>query len=270
VLMSFDGGRLLELSPEGVVNFDINSPGRPLHHDIAGGSPYRYALNAALQGNVVVDGFYVFDDSGAVVAEWDLRDHVTVGTTGIGAFWQIQFPFSIDWSHANSIELDGPDHVLISLKHQNALLRVVSNPTLADFGTIEWVLDGGDSSLDSDYTWPNGGRFKDQHHLSRLSDGNLAVFDNLSLTRSRALLLNVDDVAGTVSEGESWLHIERCAVQGSVYERPDGSFVSMCTSAGSVWQLQRGDADPSWTMDLLCITRSGGAGHLARAIPVDL
>ena len=227
-------------------------------------------LNAAVHGNSVVDGFYVLDDAGAVVAEWDLADHVEVGVGLLGAFWFSEFPNAGDWSHANSIEPDGDGHVLISLKHLNALLRVVSDPDAPDFGAIDWVLGGSEVGLDADFRWVGRGDFLDQHHVARLSTGGLSVFDNLSAKRSRALLLTVDEAAGTVAEDASWELSSRCPIQGSVYELPGGNLLSMCQDDGAVWELRRGSPTPVAKFDVLCRTTTSGAGHLARALPVTL
>ncbi len=270
VMLGLGDRTLVEVSASGEEAYRLTNTDRPMHHDIAIGPVHRYALNASQHGSTVVDGFYVLDDAGDIIAEWDLANHVEVGTSGIGGFWLMEFPFAADWSHANSIEIDGPDHVLISLKHLNAILRVVSNPDRGDFGTIEWTLDGGRNSLPSDFVWSGGGAFLDQHHVSRRANGGLTIFDNFSQPQSRAIAVAIDEGAGTVTETGSWPFESRCAIQGSVYELSGGSILSLCSTSGTVREFPSTSDTPAWEVNLLCLQRSGGSGHLARAIPVDL
>jgi len=270
LLLALGGRDLLETDVTGRDETRVLGTERPLHHDVALGEDYRYVLNADQHGITVVDGFYVFDVDGNLVGEWDLADHVVVGDTGAGAFWMMEFPFAVDWSHANSIELDGPDHVLLSLKHLNTILRVVANPDRPDFGTVEWFLDGGRSSLASDFTWTDAGIFRDQHHVSRLADGSLGLFDNTSQKTSRAMVLDIDEGNRTVAEGTSWPFPFRCAIQGSLYEQPGGNVLGMCSTSGLVHEFTPDGSEPEWEAEVLCLQRSAGSGHLARAIPVDL
>ncbi len=120
-------------------------------------------------------------------------------------------PMGLDWGHGNAVIPDGPEHWIVSLRHQDALVR------LARDGTVDWILanpDGWPEALadkrlaptDPELVWPFH-----QHAPERLEDGGLLVFDNgnyrstpygpLSLEPqySRLVVFDVDAEARTVA-----------------------------------------------------------------------
>lgn len=267
--------QIVERTPAGEVLWTADGFERPLHHDLYRGGDYVYALNAADHAGTVVDGLYVLRD-GAVVAEWDLADHVAVGGDGVSdPFWQQWFPGSDDWSHGNSVWSDGA-RVLLSLRWQDAVLEIGGDPTAPDFGAIRWVVTGtAASDLDSDYRF-TAGSFDGQHCAIPTADG-FAVFDNRAMNLdSRAVLFAMDDAAGTITEVASWSVGEHCDIQGGAYPLADGGMLATCATGGRVMAFAADAADAAWQMAPTCGDAAGGGGPgggpptLARGIPVSL
>lgn len=265
-LWSYGQTDVVEMTPDGARLWQATGFDRPLHHDVNKGGGLVYVLNASEHDGVVVDGLYVLRD-GALVAEWDLYDHVEVSADGTAdPFWWGWFPGSEDWSHANSVWSDGVRGV-VSLRWQDAILEIVADPDAADFGAITSTLVGTSSDLTSDFAWTDGGDFDGQHHVTPV-EGGYALFDNQGMSEdSRALLLDVDTAAGTVREGESWSLDLHCDIQGAAYPLEDGGLLATCATEGRVFRYTPGNPDPVWEMTASCGS-AGGPASLARGVPV--
>jgi hypothetical protein len=259
---------IVEMTAGGERLWEATGFDRPLHHDLNKGGGRVYALNADAHDNVVVDGLYVLQD-GALVAEWDLYDHATVGSDGTpDPFWWGWFPGSEDWSHANSVWSDGTVAVL-SLRWQDAIIEIAADPAAPDFGTITSTLTGSSNSdFISDFTWTDGGDFDGQHHVTPTADGYL-MFDNQGGAEpSRALRIEVDDASATVAEAESWSMDQHCEVQGGAYPLSDGSVLATCATEGRILRFVPGEPEAVFDMSATC-GRSGGATIVARGVPLD-
>ena len=87
-------------------------------------------------------------------------------------------PVGLDWGHANAVFPDGPDHWIVSFRHQDTLIR------LGRDGQLDWILanpDGWSKELDAFRLTPVGESFAwpfHQHGPERDRDGGLVVFDN--------------------------------------------------------------------------------------------
>ena len=266
--------RVTLVEATGEVVFDVSGFDLPLHHDAAIQGDHVLLLNADEHDGHVVDGMYVLDATGATVAAWDLADHVAV--TGEGSsdvFWTQTFPNATDdWSHGNGVTPDGEDHVLVSLRWQDAVVRVASDPGAEDFGEIDWVLTGQPGTdLPGDFTWPEGGGFVGQHHATRLADGGVGVFDNgRPADGSRGLFLDVDLATMTVTERESWPVGEFCFVTGGAAELPGGGALVTCDTDRTVYEFVPGEAAPVWEATIACETTAAGFGSVVNAHPVFL
>ncbi len=269
-LWSYGQTDIIEMEPGGLRLWEASGFDRPLHHDLNKGSGRVYALNAEEHDGVVVDGLYVLE-GGAVVAEWDLYDHVTiVGTGQSDPFWQSWFPGAEDWSHANSVWSDGTTAV-VSLRWQDAVLEISADPLAPDFGTILSTLTGTeDSDLTSEYTWVGGGDFDGQHHVTPTADGYL-LFDNRGLGEfSRALNVTVDRTADTVAEGESWSVLMHCDIQGAAYPLEGGNVLVTCATESRVQEFESGNSIALWDLTASCGPAGGpgGGAFTARGVPV--
>lgn len=274
IVMTIDGERAARLTAGGQWLYDVDGFDRPLHHDLTAVGDYVYIINASQQGDLVVDGMYVLDTTGAVVATWDLADHVTVTGPGSGGFWSTVFPGASDFAHTNGLSADGPDHLLMSLRLFDAVVRLVADPADPSFGEIEWALTGNDNAIvQSDFVWTDGGSFEGQHHPSPLGSdsatGGIAVFDNAPDNEdSRALFLDIDPVSGTVSERASWSVGRHCSIQGGAYELQGGGALATCQDISMVYEFVPDNPAPVWTGKLTC--DGGSPGRIDRARPVFL
>lgn len=266
-----DGSSLTELGADGATRWTASGFGYPLHHDVERGGDLVYALFAHQVDDRVLDGVYVLRD-GDVVATWLLEDHVT--PTGAGeadGFWQREFPGADDWSHANSLWSDGRD-LLVSLRWQDAVLKLDGDPASDTFGAVDWVLTGTqDGDVPGDFAWTDGGGFDGQHHAS-LVDGGVTVFDNgPSAADSRAVRIALDEDASTAREVGSWSMGRHCEVQGGVSLVGDSVLVT-CATASTVSEFGAGDDAPRFTLTASCggSAGPGGATGWSRAMPVSL
>lgn len=134
--------------------------------------------------------------TGKVLLEWRSLDHVPVTETQAGL---TASPF--DYFHVNSVSLYTPDELLISSRNTWTLYRVDRHS-----GTVIGRIGGKSSN----YSMGAGTTFYWQHHARAEPGGFVSVFDDGSSppeeSRSRGLLLAVDDTKGTVSLLKSFTH----------------------------------------------------------------
>lgn len=271
IVAVLDGDRVLRFDPMGVRQFDVSGFERPLHHDVAIHGDRTVALAAYAENDLVLDGLYILDAQGETAGTFSLGDAIDVQGPGIdGPFWDFLWPDATDWSHSNGVTPDGPQHVLLSSRWQDAILRIDVDPTSPTFGDIDWTLVGtSDSQLTSDYTWTDGGGFTGQHHPQRRPGGGISVFDNgPDGANSRALLLDLDETNQTVSEAASWDMGLHCPVMGGVYELDSGSVLATCSSAGGVGEFVPGQTVAAYRVILGC--NGIPMADINRARPISL
>ena len=269
IVMVLDGMRAARLKPTGEWLYDVSGFSRPLHHDTAALGDYAYVINAYQEGNFVLDGLYVLDSAGEIVAEWDVESFLPPSGSGGGGFWGDVFPGASDFAHANGLSADGDSHLLLSLRLHDAVIRLAADPNDLSFGSTQWALTGNAASLvESDFAFTDGEGFEGQHHPSPLGgdtdSGGVAVFDNAPAgVDSRALFLDIDQSTGSVSVRESWPVGEHCSVQGGAYELPSGGVLATCNDSATIREFVPGSQDPVWTGRVSCAT--GPVGRIDRA-----
>jgi len=253
----------------------------PIHHDVHRAGEWTYVLNASVQEEegvaYIMDGLYVHDRSGDIVANWSLGDHVVPSGPGLqGGFWASFFGSSVDFSHANGVWLSG-DELVLSFRALSTVIGIAGDPLDPDFGAIRWVLDGdGDQRLGSDLALSSSVTskvgFQDQHSPSTVEAGSLVLFDNRAAGEgpSRAIRLSMDPGAGTAEITDAWDLDSHCAVQGSAYELPNGHVVATCAVNGTVVEFAPGKTEPVWSGRVVCQQDGILPGLLVRAQPVDL
>jgi outer membrane protein assembly factor BamB len=136
--------------------------------------------------------------TGKVLFEWSSLDHVGVDETWMG---KPAANTVLDYFHINSIGETSDGNLLISGRNTSALYKVDRKT-----GDVIWRLGG----KKSDFSFSDSAaQFHWQHDGRAWSDTLYSVFDNganSSETRSRGLLLNVDESAKTVSLEQDFLH----------------------------------------------------------------
>jgi hypothetical protein len=253
---------IAEIAASGAELWRSSGFDRPLHHDVARGGRYVYALQADAVDGVIVDGLYVLE-GGREVARWDLRDHVAVeGPGGPALFWNDWFPGAVDWSHANSVWSDG-SRALLSLRWQNAVVSLDADPASATFGAIDWIVVGAPASLATD--WVTDGSFYGQHHATPTATG-FAVFDNRPIgVPSRAVTFDLDPGARRATETASWVLDRNCPIQGGAAPLPDGGMLVTCMAGSEISAFGAEDAVARWSMAPTC--GSGPPAPGAQAVP---
>lgn len=248
----------------------------PLHHDVYKHGGFIYALNHssyALGGTeAVVDGFYVFDEGGQQVAQWELNDHVSYSASELRGTSR-DFPGASEWSHGNSIFVDDSG-VYMSTRHLSTVWKIRSY-TDENFGAIEWKLTGDpESSVTDDFVLSGAtgvtdqADFLQQHHATIAADGILTIFDNRTRPdASRALAIEFDPANGTATIVASHAVPVQCNIQGGAFRLPNGDMIATCAVEGKAYHYRRNGGDaPSFTFAPRC-TIPGGSDDSA---PVPL
>lgn len=134
---------------------------------------------------VVGDMVIEFTPEGDVVWAWDSFEHLDVNRMGYHTFepfWDTRgFPNHADWTHGNGVHHDPRDNgVLISLKHQDAVLKVDRA------GEIQWILGhhkDWSAALQPRLLTPIGDLvwFWHGHNPRVTSKGTIIMYDNAIL-----------------------------------------------------------------------------------------
>lgn len=128
------------------------------------------SANTSVKATVVQE----FDPSGTLVFEWNSLDHLGAELYGPGLFLNTS---SFDYMHANAIERDVDDNLILSMRGANLAVKI-DHLT----GNVIWKL-GGNAS---DFTFTNDPGFSGQHDIRVLDNGNISIFDNNFPTNSKA------------------------------------------------------------------------------------
>lgn len=244
---------------------------RPVHHLIYKHDSYTYVINAGEYDNKVIDGFYILDEAGNIVKDWEMQDHLEITGTGTAdPLWSSIFPGATDWSHTNSIWSDGKT-VTLSLRLQNAILNINADQTDSAFGDVNWTITGASSDIISDYSFSDRGGFSNQHSVIPVDCG-LLMFDNGGMNQdSRGLQIQLNN-DGTAQETASWPLSTYCDNEGSTFILDNGNAIVTCAPDNHLEELNS-TGEAVWTMTASCKgSGSGppGGGGLSRGIPVTL
>ncbi|HLI61091.1 MAG TPA: arylsulfotransferase family protein [Solirubrobacteraceae bacterium] len=184
--------------------------------------------------------------SGKVLFDWSSLDHVAVDETYMGKPAGNEV---LDYFHINSVGETSDGNLLISGRNTSALYKVDRHS-----GKVIWRLGG----KRSDFSFGSDANFHWQHDGRAWSDTLYTVFDNGAMgseARSRGLLLNVDESAGSVSLVQEYLH--------------PAAFVS--PALGSVTRLNDGRIFVGWgDQPYFSEFDSGGAMLLDGQLPVGV
>ena len=131
-------------------------------------------------------------ESGKVLFEWHSIEHVGLDES-YATVSQDGRP-GLDYFHANSIEVDHDNNLLVSARQTFTVYKIDRNT-----GEIIWRLGG----KNSDFKMGPGTRFSFQHDARRHRDGTISVFDNgttifhhtvpEAVEESRGIVLKLDE-----------------------------------------------------------------------------
>ncbi|HHO49708.1 MAG TPA: hypothetical protein ENK18_02280 [Deltaproteobacteria bacterium] len=263
ILMISDRSRVIELSLGGEVLLDLRRGidfDRYIHHDVLRHGDRIYVPRVQQISDqdeaFLIDGIYVFDDSGALVGElstqglWPLPQN----PWALEGYWAMLFPGAYDVTHANSLSIDARGDLVVSFRHLHALVGFQADPDAPGFGAQRWALVGdpqspaapGDVLLTAEPGIGTG--FMGQHDANFAPDGTLLMLDNrfTSNEDARVLQLTVDLEAQTAHIQESWSLDRVCPVQGSARALPAGHVLADCSTGGHLYELAPGSASLRW------------------------
>lgn len=146
---------------------------------VAGGHPAASVTQAVVQ-EVRPDGFVVF--------QWRSLDHIP-----ISASYEDLKAAAIRYIHNNSIDVDTDGNLLLSLRHCAAVVKVSRNT-----GDVLWIMGGklNQFTFIDEHEENAPTYFSYQHHVIRLPNGNITMFDNGNLRSpqfSRCLEYEIDE-----------------------------------------------------------------------------
>ncbi len=193
-----EGTALFTCFPE-VVQADLSSVG----------GPTRGQLHSPIFQEVDIR-------TGKLLLEWRGIDHIPL----TDSYLPMSEPF--DYLHINSINVAPDGHLLVSGRHTWTLYKVDRRT-----GEVIWRLGG----KNSDFQLTDDATFAWQHDAQQPAKGTITVFDNGSEgsinteTRSRGLVLNVDETGRKVTLAQAFMHPKPllAVAMGSVQTLPSGN-----------------------------------------------
>jgi hypothetical protein len=169
--------------------------------------------------------------TGTLLLEWHSADHIAPDESVLPAPTTTASPAATtsadstaapveavyDTTHVNAIEQDTDGNLLVSARNTSTVYKVDRTT-----GAILWRLGG----TNSDFQMGDGAKFALQHDARRHPDGTITIFDDGSGPgTSRAIVLNVDEVAKTATLVRSYLHphAKMAMSQGNMQVLPNGN-----------------------------------------------
>jgi hypothetical protein len=135
--------------------------------------------------------------TGKLLLEWRGVDHVPL----TDSYLPVSEPF--DYLHINSVKVAPDGNLIVSARHTWSIYKVNRKT-----GEIMWRLGG----KRSDFDMGKGAQFAWQHDAQQPVQSTISVFDNGSdgsintETRSRGVVLGVDEVGRKVKVAQEYLH----------------------------------------------------------------
>lgn len=177
--------------------------------------------NARVYDPVVVERSF----QGKTIWHWNGRDHIEIqDAVGPDVDFAAAPPRHVDYAHPNAISVTPDGNLLISLKHQDCVLKI-SRETRE----VIWRL-GGRMCKKNEFRFvddPYNG-FSHQHSVRSLTNGNVLLFDNGTLHEqqtSRAVEYEINEEDRTARLKWSYSNGQFTHAQGSVQRLCNGNTV---------------------------------------------
>jgi len=191
------------------------------------GNEYRIVdMDTVVQGGqpgvTVIGGvIQIQDTSNNVLFHWSTFDHFNI--TDAGDNVDLTDPYSIDYAHINSIEMDTDSTIILSSRNMHELTKI----RISD-GEIIWRMGGKNNmfTFNSDTSI-----FSGQHDFRKLPNGQYSVFDNnwfSGINGSRASFYELDEqnhFANLVKQLKSYPEPVHGHIMGNVQPLPNGNRV---------------------------------------------
>jgi hypothetical protein len=127
----------------------------------------QYVLNGDTAAIVHSHTIHHMDVDNNEIWQWRAIDHYDI--LDVDQYVNLT-QHSIDWTHCNAIEIDYDDNILLSTRNFNEITKINRNT-----GDIIWRFGGEKNQFQ---IHNNNREFSRQHDVQRLSNGNLAFFNN--------------------------------------------------------------------------------------------
>lgn len=148
-------------------------------------TPYGGPANGTLIDIVLQEQ----DENKNVIFEWRGIDHMPIEDTQL----DLNSPGTIDFLHTNAIDVDDDGNWLLSHRNFSEITKIDRQT-----GEIIWRLGGAGN----EFTFTNDIGFYNQHHINRLENGNISLFDNGNYhtpPHSRAVEYDIDEINKTIT-----------------------------------------------------------------------
>jgi hypothetical protein len=167
------------------------------------------------------------DEYGEPAFGWSAFDHLEIDLSLLDPV-DLNAP-TINWTHANSIDLDKDGNPVVSFRNLNEVVKF-NRVT----GAVMWRFGG----KHSDFTLTNveGQPFNHQHGVRISADGTLVLLDNLGETSSRAERYELDPVNHTARLKVAYLSSDKVIAQigGSTQTLANGNTLVAFGNGGGV------------------------------------
>ncbi|CAB4920907.1 unannotated protein [freshwater metagenome] len=201
--------------------------------------------------------------SGRLLWSWRTRSHITMSErSALSSRPTLLDGHTVyDLDHLNSIELDGPDHIVVSARHLNALYRIRRST-----GTIDWKLGGAPTARSLRVVGDRlGAAPLDSAHDARvLADGTVTVHDNGTMLGRppRAVRYRIDRArrTATLIEDVQDSRAPRSIAGGSARRLRGGHWVMSWGASPLITELTP-DGSP-----VLTLTLAGGTSYRAQPL----
>lgn len=225
-----------------------------VHHDMFRRDGLTYALRKDLLDvdgeTFVYDGIYVFDGT-QLVADWELAS----------AFTPEPGATQNDYTHGNSLFVDGEGNMLVSFRHLSSIALLDGDTSSSAFGDWIWGIQGLPS--DSDVSFPNDfplvasvdgvAQFSQQHNAHMLDDGSIVLFDNSQGSRdSRVVRLRLDPSAKESEIIDAYSMEQFCSFDGGAWTTAEGNPVGTCAPARRAVEFDAASGEALWEMTVSC------------------
>jgi hypothetical protein len=167
------------------------------------------------------------DEFGEPAFGWSAFDHLEIDLSLLDPV-DLNAP-TINWTHANSIDLDKDGNPVVSFRNLNEVVKF-NRVT----GAVMWRFGGKHS--DFALTNVEGQPFNHQHGVRISADGTLVLLDNLGETSSRAERYELDPVNHTARLKVAYLSSDKVIAQigGSTQTLANGNTLVAFGNGGGV------------------------------------
>jgi hypothetical protein len=197
-----DNHELRLLSNGGYVLLATDTATENIADTVSYGNPKTILLHYSIQE---------FNASDSLVFIWNTQDHFKVTDATHELLTKDSTVKFIDYAHCNSIETDGDTAYILSSRNMDEITKISRSD-----GRIIWRFGGKHNQ----FTILGDSGFSHQHFVSRLSNGNILMFDNGNFgpgltSYSRAVEFKIDEQLKTATKVWEFRHTPDVFAQGA-------------------------------------------------------